>query len=156
MRHFNSLFPEVAKKETLVVQTEDDALPNGNYAFLECFCDNLGCPCASVTLDVIALDNSDPKNSKKITAINFSWEEPLSKNNPSLHEEADQSHLAQAALTVFSHLVENNGYIADKFKNHYAMVRRHIQNKVTRPDFKNGRNDPCSCGSGKKFKKCCL
>ncbi|MBU1042907.1 MAG: preprotein translocase subunit SecA [Candidatus Omnitrophica bacterium] len=25
----------------------------------------------------------------------------------------------------------------------------------TRPDEKIGRNDPCTCGSGKKFKKCC-
>ncbi|MDA1023943.1 MAG: SEC-C metal-binding domain-containing protein [Proteobacteria bacterium] len=29
--------------------------------------------------------------------------------------------------------------------------------KDQRPTNKNvGRNDPCSCGSGKKFKKCCL
>lgn len=26
----------------------------------------------------------------------------------------------------------------------------------TREDSKIGRNDPCSCGSGKKYKKCCL
>jgi preprotein translocase subunit SecA len=26
---------------------------------------------------------------------------------------------------------------------------------VKREDKKIGRNDPCSCGSGKKFKKCC-
>ncbi|MEX0829370.1 MAG: tetratricopeptide repeat protein [Nitrospirales bacterium] len=26
----------------------------------------------------------------------------------------------------------------------------------TRPDPKIGRNDPCPCGSGKKYKKCCL
>ena len=25
-----------------------------------------------------------------------------------------------------------------------------------RPDGKVGRNDPCPCGSGKKYKKCCL
>jgi len=24
------------------------------------------------------------------------------------------------------------------------------------PDEKVGRNDPCPCGSGKKYKKCCL
>ncbi len=24
------------------------------------------------------------------------------------------------------------------------------------PDVKVGRNDPCPCGSGKKFKKCCM
>ena len=26
---------------------------------------------------------------------------------------------------------------------------------ITRKDAKVGRNDPCSCGSKKKFKKCC-
>lgn len=25
-----------------------------------------------------------------------------------------------------------------------------------RPEPKVGRNDPCPCGSGKKYKKCCL
>jgi len=25
----------------------------------------------------------------------------------------------------------------------------------TKPATKTGRNDPCPCGSGKKFKKCC-
>jgi len=27
---------------------------------------------------------------------------------------------------------------------------------VVRPGAKIGRNDPCSCGSGRKYKKCCL
>jgi len=27
---------------------------------------------------------------------------------------------------------------------------------IRRSDNKIGRNDPCPCGSGKKFKKCCL
>jgi preprotein translocase subunit SecA len=26
---------------------------------------------------------------------------------------------------------------------------------ATREEAKVGRNDPCSCGSGKKYKKCC-
>ena len=32
-----------------------------------------------------------------------------------------------------------------------------LQNPVTtvKVDQKTGRNDPCPCGSGKKFKKCC-
>jgi SEC-C motif domain protein len=29
------------------------------------------------------------------------------------------------------------------------------QNPIRRTDPKLGRNDPCACGSGKKFKKCC-
>ena len=27
---------------------------------------------------------------------------------------------------------------------------------ITRPGSKIGRNDPCPCGSGKKYKKCCM
>ena len=27
--------------------------------------------------------------------------------------------------------------------------------QVTRTEDKVGRNDPCPCGSGKKYKKCC-
>jgi hypothetical protein len=29
------------------------------------------------------------------------------------------------------------------------------QKPITRPGAKIGRNDPCPCGSGKKYKKCC-
>jgi uncharacterized protein YecA (UPF0149 family) len=30
-----------------------------------------------------------------------------------------------------------------------------VQQPFQRQGAKVGRNDPCSCGSGKKFKKCC-
>jgi hypothetical protein len=30
------------------------------------------------------------------------------------------------------------------------------QKPITRPGTKIGRNDPCPCGSGKKYKKCCM
>lgn len=30
------------------------------------------------------------------------------------------------------------------------------RNEPVRVDVKIGRNDPCPCGSGKKYKKCCL
>ncbi|MDE0911983.1 MAG: SEC-C metal-binding domain-containing protein [Myxococcota bacterium] len=31
----------------------------------------------------------------------------------------------------------------------------HTHAPIRRETAKIGRNDPCSCGSGKKFKKCC-
>jgi len=36
------------------------------------------------------------------------------------------------------------------------MVEEHTTPTLMRSDPKTGRNDPCPCGSGKKFKKCCL
>jgi len=35
-------------------------------------------------------------------------------------------------------------------------IQPNKQEQVVRTEPKIGRNDPCSCGSGKKFKKCCL
>ena len=41
-----------------------------------------------------------------------------------------------------------------KLENRWVFVRG--QHNPVRVGPKVGRNDPCSCGSGKKFKKCCL
>ncbi|MCK5884144.1 MAG: YchJ family protein [Bacteriovoracaceae bacterium] len=38
----------------------------------------------------------------------------------------------------------------------YFMDGKVVGSTVSRTEPKLGRNDPCSCGSGKKFKKCCL
>jgi hypothetical protein len=160
MRFFNDLYSEIAKQELLAIRTEDDALPNGHYAFLEYFCDNLKCRCATVMLDVVSLNDSDPEKSKGIAVIDYSWEEPISENNPSLHQETEQSHLAQDALADFRDFIKHNSFYAERFNKHYEMVRNYIQHEEVLPNenniFKGGRNDPCPCGSGKKFKKCCL
>ena len=36
-----------------------------------------------------------------------------------------------------------------------AMIERAVSETVRREQIKVGRNDPCPCGSGKKFKHCC-
>ena len=38
----------------------------------------------------------------------------------------------------------------------YARATRGEVEQLRRPGSKLGRNDPCPCGSGKKFKKCCM
>ncbi len=39
---------------------------------------------------------------------------------------------------------------------HFFEQRKPVTQSVVRDQPKVGRNDPCPCGSGKKFKKCCL
>lgn len=39
--------------------------------------------------------------------------------------------------------------------DHDRGPHRALQEPIQRLGEKIGRNDPCSCGSGKKFKKCC-
>lgn len=38
----------------------------------------------------------------------------------------------------------------------YLALQQQAQTPIEREADKVGRNDPCSCGSGKKFKRCCL
>ena len=40
-------------------------------------------------------------------------------------------------------------------KESFAEVASGKPKPVTRPGSRIGRNDPCPCGSGKKYKKCC-
>jgi len=51
-------------------------------------------------------------------------------------------------LSNNTRLWENNGFTPNEI---FAKYERPILKKV-----KVGRNDPCSCGSGKKYKRCCL
>ena len=42
----------------------------------------------------------------------------------------------------------------------YKLLRRRLRDtstqKTVRVEKKQGRNEPCACGSGRKFKVCCL
>jgi uncharacterized protein YchJ len=43
----------------------------------------------------------------------------------------------------------------DKYIQNYNMDRIKEYNETVIKPFQVGRNDPCPCGSGKKYKKCC-
>lgn len=50
------------------------------------------------------------------------------------------------------------GYCVTELYRHFSKRKDHPPKTVksfTRPEHKAGRNDPCVCGSGKKFKHCC-
>ena len=52
-----------------------------------------------------------------------------------------------AVLTVAADLIPQSVHAIDAFWK----ARRHSPRRAT----KTGRNDPCPCGSGRKYKRCC-
>ncbi|MCL2171364.1 MAG: SEC-C metal-binding domain-containing protein [Defluviitaleaceae bacterium] len=50
-------------------------------------------------------------------------------------------------------LDEWGGIFSDEQRERFAREQR--ESKTVRAEDKPGRNDPCHCGSGKKYKKCC-
>jgi hypothetical protein len=162
MRCFHDSFPEIAQKDVLVVQAKNEAVHDGIYTFLEYYCDNLACRCTTVVLDVMFSDENEPEKGKHIASINYAWEKPLSRKNPSFHTEAPRTDMSEAAIKVFHRVVAQDSSYKNKLAGHFELLRNHvrlemqgsanIQNNVS----KLGRNSPCVCGSGKKYKKCCL
>ena len=162
MRFFYDLFPDIADKETLAIQVENETLPDGTYAFFEYFCDNISCRCTTVTLDIMFFDSDDHEINKAIASIDYAWDKPISRKNPVFHEESTQSDMAPAALELLRRILKDDSSYAKKINDHFEMVRAYVRAEEQKiPDTqintsKCGRNDPCPCGSGKKHKKCCL
>ncbi len=64
-----------------------------------------------------------------------------------LYNELNNLIQKQVAYSVFK--------IADLGNFQIPVLQTRAENNIVRPENKIGRNDPCSCGSGKKYKKCC-
>jgi hypothetical protein len=104
---------------------------------------------------------------------------------PALNVGSPQSELAPALLTLAEALLLSDPAYAARLKSHHTMFREKIE-RARRNEWRQdqeeslqttsrrmshkeagsgatvqvsarvGRNDPCPCGSGKKFKVCCL
>jgi hypothetical protein len=46
--------------------------------------------------------------------------------------------------------------LPDALREHVDAIRARFEARAPAQSTKVGRNDPCPCGSGKKYKKCCL
>jgi uncharacterized protein YecA (UPF0149 family) len=81
---------------------------------------------------------------------------------PALNSASPQSDLAPALLLMVKQVLQDKDYV-NRLKRHYEMFKETVDVEVLEDpeDFeytvmpKIGRNDPCSCGSGKKYKNCC-
>lgn len=67
-----------------------------------------------------------------------------------IHNGTELSKIAKKNSRSFLKLMPKQKKTAAK-----KTVKKTAAKKKTEPEIKVGRNDPCPCGSGKKYKKCC-
>jgi hypothetical protein len=129
---FMSRHPEVAARETralLIVEHEE--IPPGEYAFVEWYCNEKGCDCRRVMLQVREKDSA----SRVLASINYGWETPEYylkwTYTRRLAEEAagawldpinPQTRYAPAFLEMFKEMVLTDEYI-DRLKRHYELFK---------------------------------
>ncbi len=178
MMAFFSLFPEEAERECRTVTPFGNSeLPKRTFAFVEAYCVIPNCDCRRVMINVI-----DTERHEQVATINYAFEPPkppfdderrlfLDPLNP-------QSSLSSAFLGVFDEVIGRDEAYRRRLVRHYTMWKRviddpshpaHRKIRASKPGFgifppqrparrvgpKLGPNDPCPCGSGRKYKKCC-
>lgn len=170
-------FPEVAQEETRCLTIMNNpGLPDGRYHLTELFCNKPNCDCRRVFFHIEASVMNQP-----LAVIAYGWENKefyanwMGDSNPSLLKElqgpslnsaSPQSRYAPALLKLVEFVLGDETYV-ERLKRHYKMFKAYIKDNIGKEEVsmkacfrrshkKTGRNAPCPCGSGSKYKKCCL
>jgi hypothetical protein len=169
MQYYHERYPDNLSAIQLYVTESNIDLPQGVYAFLEAYCCNPHCECMVVKIEIVKQSSRDldyfETSDTPVATLQYEWGSSLSDENPSFTEEAYQSEWANAAREAFIDYVkvapDYNEELATRFllmkvdpdfHTNYGKRDKPFVNIAPKP----GRNDPCFCGSGKKYKKCCL
>lgn len=95
--------------------------------------------------------NEWSKNSKWLGLEIVNTEDGLEKDNEGIVE--FKAHYEAGGIKNTHHEVAQFNKIEDRW---YFIDGQILREQIIRSEPKIGRNDPCKCGSGKKYKKCCL
>jgi hypothetical protein len=129
---------------------------NGRLFFVDdLHCVEPGCPCENVLLTVYAIDD-DAAESTVVGAIRL----PLD-GKKSIEISPEPRGDRELLLKLLDELRRGESYKAlpERRLRMRALapeIHRRAKPKPARAATKIGRNDPCPCGSGRKYKKCCL
>ena len=173
---FHEKFLEIAEKETKAITAINDLeLPKGTYSLFESYCDEAGCDCRRVFFNVYS-----ERRNEIVAVIAYGWEDSkfyadwFGDNDPKIIEElkgpilnsaSPQSELAPILLNRVKEYVLKDEYYIERIKRHYRMfkdlIEKENRNETSiksdkKVKMETGRNAPCPCGSGKKYKKCCM
>lgn len=164
MLQLNDLLPpEQGEANWIMLGSQHEELPDdARYAIFEYYCDNPGCDCQSLVAVITPLDQDGQRIGKTAAVVDYDWSTKKKACRPTLHEDSPRTQLAEHLLKAYKSFVHSHDYM-EHIKRDYARLKvlsaenrsKNNMSKIS-PTKKIGRNDFCSCGSGRKYKKCCL
>ncbi len=144
----------------------NDILPYGDQFFVtingdQCiiidqYCLLPKCPCTDTNLDILSIDKLGKKG-KEICFVELNYRKKrwklIDESSFSVSLEAVKTAIEEQLPDIYKQMHKRHM----KLKTIYAHCKKKdYAPKQELPLPKAGRNDPCPCGSGKKYKKCCL
>jgi len=168
--------PELAADETrgMHLFRPQDEIPPGHYGMIEFYCPDPACECRRVMLNVV--EEAHP--TRFLASISYGFDRDNEDAGPFLDPFNSQCSYAEQLLQLVEEVILSDSRYVARLERHYALVKQaasdpshpayHELQKVVRDDAEMfplpqprkstpriGRNDPCPCGSGKKYKQCC-
>jgi SEC-C motif-containing protein len=170
LHYYHERYPNNLSAIQMYVAKPCSDLPEGAYAFLELYCCNPECECKLVKIEIVKQSSRDldyfETAEQPMAVLDYEWEAPLSEQNPKLSDDASQSEWAKAARQVFVDYAQVDPYYNIEIASRSLLMKTTSGSELScvgdrykpfkRETPKMGRNDPCLCGSGKKYKKCCM
>jgi hypothetical protein len=157
---FAELFPDEARRETRAMRLANAGdVPEGTYELHEFYCIDPACDCNRVLFKVYS-----PDAGRHVATINHGFSARAARADGLEQTFVDPLHAnafyADALCEIVDDMLRHDRAYLQRLKDHYAMVKRAVGAKViahapARSERKPGPNEPCPCGSGKKYKKCC-
>ncbi|MCF8372835.1 MAG: hypothetical protein K9H64_14520 [Bacteroidales bacterium] len=135
------VLPDVAIKEnrSLIVDVETSPLPLGTYNFIELFCDDPGCDCRDVIIEVTCQGQESP-----LATMRYGWEdfeyyrkfiganeindEVIDHKAPALTGD-EQSKYADILYKVFRDFIKDQGYVK-RIEKHYFQFKEEISKRA--------------------------
>lgn len=163
--HINCPEPGLREIRSIHVLAPGGQVPVGEYAYLELYCQDLDCDCRRVLFQVASSAAPDTI----LATINFGWEsiefytewmhgdEEAGREivNASLDPMNPQSEYSDHLLDLFQNVMMADPNYVARLRAHYELFKRSLRARPWVNASRPGRNEPCPCGSGKKYKKCC-
>lgn len=170
MFYYHERYPDNLSAIQMYIAESSGDLPEGVYAFLELYCCNLDCDCKEVFIEITKQSAMNlgyfEMIEKPLATLVYTWEKPLSDHNPYFYNSDQLSEWSHAARQVFIDYVEVVPEYNKELAARYLKMKSDLgwrdnlnsnePKSYVRTSSKLGRNEPCACGSGKKYKKCCL
>lgn len=160
------LFDYEAVEQEGLMYAYNDVLPYGDqiqvningqdYLIIDQYCLLPKCSCTDTNLDIVSVKETNGE-AEELCSLTLKY----AKKHWKIMEESSSSI---ALGTIRSAIEEQNTDLYKKLNIRHKKLKAIYLNcrqknfspvqPITNPKI--GRNDPCPCGSGKKFKKCCL
>jgi transposase-like protein len=145
-------YKDAFNQEALLNHTIDGK----EYYMLDSYCVMPDCKCKDVTLNFVEKEDGKAVKEAVFTLmLNYEIKNIAQAND--INEETAKNIVESFTPETINMFWERHKKLKEELNEDVTRILQKYKRKIPElPKLKIGRNDPCPCGSGKKYKKCCL